>query len=351
MKRTLALLLCGALAGTICAADIPDLKKSMAVKGAGEVDGLMDEDGLTVIELKGTTEGNDKNKGNKYLNCSIDLPEAVDLTGKALVVRAKTDTPDVLVGFYVRAFNEGNNKTPALSYNIWKPVLKTDYIDIMLIPGENGLLQWEKAVVSGDAPNAVKRLQFHIGTPKELAEMNLKIKSVKVIDDPRVVFKTATAGLGEFKAIARSRFAATGTVKAAMVDGVATMICESRSLANPKQANQYDGMAFSLVNPVDIAGKTIKFEYKAIGPVLAIYIRFFDAAGKKPLMSFVSKVRPSNEWTAVELKGGADSDKFGWQATEVSGEEAKAVSTVDFIFCTPEKAADFGIQVRNLRVE
>ncbi len=351
MNKVLAMLLCGALAGTICAADIPDLKKSMAVKGVGEVDGLMDEDGLTVIELKGTTEGNDKNKGNKYLNFNIDLPEAVDLTGKALVVRAKTDTPDIIAGLYVRAFNDGNAKTPVLSYNVWKPVLKTDYIDILLIPGENGLLQWEKAVVSGDPANAVKRLQFHIGTPKELSTMNLKIKSVKVIDDPRVVFKTATAGMGEFKAIAKSRFAATGTVKAAMVDGVATMICESRSLADAKQTNQYDGLAFSFANPVDLAGKTIKFEYKATGPVLALYIRFFDAAGKKPLLSFVSKVRPANEWTAVELKGGADSDKFSWQPTEVSGDEAKAVTTADFIFCTPDKAADFGIQVRNLRAE
>ncbi len=349
MKKVIALLLCGAFIGAVSAADIPPLKKAMTSKVVGgEIDGLMDEDGLTVLELKGTTK---EGKGNKYLNFNIDLPEAVDLTGKALVIRAKTDTPDVLTGFYFRAFNEGNTKSPALSYNTWTRFLTNDYVDILVIPGENGQLKWEKEVVSGDAPNAVKTLQFHIGTPKESAEMNLKVKSVKVIDDPRETFKAAVAGMGEFKAIAKSRFAATAPTRAEMLDGVATILTDARSLENAKQFNQYEGMAIAFDQPVNLVGKTIKFDYKATGATTALYIRFFDAVGKKAVVSFMSKGGVAKDWTPVELKIGGDSDKFTWQANEVSGAEATALTTVDFIFCTPTKAADFGLQVRNLRAE
>ncbi len=351
MKSLVALLLCGALAAPLAADSIP-LKKDFLKKSAGDVGTLMEEDGLTAIELKGTTVANTVTKGNKYFNFNFDLPEAQDFTGKALKIRAKSDTPEVR-GLYIRAFNKDNLKAPVWSFQTWRPnTLKSDYTEIILIPGENGQLDWEKAVTTGAEPTQVSRLQFHIASPKELTPINLKIKSIEVIDNPRKAYEQFLAPIGKFAQLSRSTFAQNPTVNAEIKDGAAVLRCEGRSQAESKQMNQYEGVQLQLAAPVNMLGKTLKFDVKFTGKTTVLYVRAFAKGVKAPVLSFVSLRALPQEWTPVELTAGTKTATFGCEGKAVCADvKADKVSTLDFIFCTNQKDAPFGIEIRNLRAE
>ncbi len=342
MTKLFAMLMCGMISGALFAEALP-LKPDMLKKAQGDVGTLMEEDGLLTVELKGVTAV--EAQGNRYFSFNVDLPEALDLTGKALKVRVKTDTPEVVRGFYVRAYNTGDLKKPVWSFQTWRPRLTAEYTDILLVPGENGALDWEKPVVSGAAPDSVKRLQFHIGTPQGGKEMNLKVKSVEVIDSPRDAMIQATAGIGTYTGQGRSRFAQNPVVT--IEDGVIRIM--GKSAVEYKQLNRYEGVILNFAEPINLVQKKLSFDMRAVGPTSQVYIRAYDTANKKTVMSFF-KAPPPSEWTPVTLTVGQNG-VFRWEGGVVDGGSPEAVTGIDFIFCTPKPGADFGIEIRNLKAE
>lgn len=346
MKKMITLAL-AAFAASIFAADsIPLSKEMFRPAGAGTIGTFMEEDGLTAIELKGVT--GDVATGNKYLNCTVILPEAVNLSGKMLAVKIKTDTPEVLKGFYFRAYNQDDAKTPALSFMSWKSPLKSNYEEIIMIPGNNGVLDWEEKVVSGKNPETVNRFRIDIGTPTPNANMNVKIKEIKVLDNPLALVGDIASGLGGYKRLVRSTFARAPQISTEELDGAKVLRCSSVAPEQHSQANRYDGIALAF-DPIDLAGKTVEFELKGTANINGLYVRFFKDNEKKAAMSFVMPKMPA-DWTAVSLKAG-ESGSFRWQAEEVSGSVPDAITKVDFIFSCPKGGETFGIELRNFKVE
>ncbi len=342
MTKLFAVLMCGMISGALFAEALP-LKPDMLKKAQGDVGTLMEEDGLLTAELKGVTAA--EGTGNRYLSFNIDLPEELDLTGKALKIRVKTDTPDVVRGFYVRAYNAGDLRKPVWSFQTWRPRLTAEYADILLVPDENGALDWEKGVVSGAAPSSVKRIQFHVGTPQGGKEMNLKVKSVEIVPSPRDAMIKATAGVGTYTSQTRSRFSQTPVVT--VEDGAIRIM--GKSAVEYKQLNRYEGIVLNFAEPINMTQKKLSFDMRAVGPTSQVYIRAYDAANKKTVMSFF-KAPPPLEWTPVTLAVGQNGE-FRWEGNVVDGGSPDAVTGIDFIFCTPKPGADFGIEIRNLKVE
>ena len=287
---------------------------------------------------------------------SAPLNDLSDWTSKGVNYEARQDpsygpknrymyAPDVVRGFYVRAYNAGDLRKPVWSFQTWRPRLTAEYADILLVPDENGALDWEKGVVSGAAPSSVKRIQFHVGTPQGGKEMNLKVKSVEIVPSPRDAMIKATAGVGTYTSQTRSRFSQTPVVT--VEDGAIRIM--GKSAVEYKQLNRYEGIVLNFAEPINMTQKKLSFDMRAVGPTSQVYIRAYDAANKKTVMSFF-KAPPPLEWTPVTLAVGQNGE-FRWEGNVVDGGSPDAVTGIDFIFCTPKPGADFGIEIRNLKVE
>ena len=186
MKSSLLLSGLLVLAGTAGAVDLlTTLKPSDVKKEVGDFQ-LVKVDGKNAVRLSGIT-GSGVNGKNLYLNGSIRLPQTVNLEGKTLQLTVQSAHP--APGFYVRAYNAQGQK-PAWSFLSWdQPVGQTPRT-ISLTPGRNRVLNWEKAMTSGDKADRINRLQFFVGTPNEKTKVDLLITGLQVIpeiplkDDP-----------------------------------------------------------------------------------------------------------------------------------------------------------------------
>lgn len=332
------------IAVSLAAADTIPLKPEM-FSTKGTVETCMEEDGLTSIHLKGITGA--ESAGSKYLDARINLPTEIDLTGKMITLTVKTNTPDILRGFYFRAYNNGE-KAPALSFQSWRSPVKDSYQKITLHPRRNINLAWEDKVVSGSEPGRINRFSFHLGTPAPNAEMDLLIKSIEFSDDLFVLAPSMFRGL-EFAGIGRTNFSRAPEFVIKETDGVVSLTCLGVAPVESKQTNRYEAMALA-VKPIDLTGKIVKFEFKGSANINGFYVRFFNEKARKASWSFVRASVPG-DWTAATLQAGADGDGFRWQAAEVDREAAARITRIDFIFSCPKGGESFQLAIRNLSAE
>ena len=341
MKKLLPMmLLCGALA--LCGDETFTFKPDMVKTKNGKVESFMDEDGMNSVRLSRML--NSTGKGNEYIDCEIRLPQTVDLTGKALVVRVQTDTPDVLKGFYVRAYN-GGEKKPALSFNIWKPLLVENYLDVIVIPGKDGQMLWEGKVVSGTEPNRIDRLSFHAGSNVRGKEMTFRIKSVKVIESPFAALEKFFAPVGKFNT--RIPTFLGPKTQVAVENGVLKLSGRSPKTSLKPNANLYQGACFAFAAPVDGTGKKICFEYRVIGPVGLVFFRGTEKKIEKGCWSY-STNRVARDWQKIELPlaPGAQVNGFKHEA-EFNGDLTK-FQVFSIYFATVKLDTDIAIEVRDL---
>ena len=335
-------MLCGALAA---AADETIMFKPAMCKTKCKVESFMDEDGMNAVRLSKTL--NSTAKGNEYIDVEVKLPQEVDLTGKALVVRVQTDTPEVLRGFYVRAYNAGEKK-PALSFNMWKPkdLLAETYIDITVTPGKNGLLNWEPKAVSGTEPTKVDRLSFHAGSPERGKEMALKIKSVRIIESPAIAMDKFFAGIGKLEDRIPTSFGEK--TQALFADGVMTLSGRSPKTASRPGANLYQGASFKFAAPVNCAGKKLRFEYRVVGPVSLLFFRGTEPTKDNKGCWSWSTFRTKKEWTALELPlDPGTSVKDFKHEKQYDGDLAK-FQVFSVIFSTQKLDTDIAVELRNV---
>ncbi|MFO7976143.1 MAG: hypothetical protein R6V12_16085, partial [Candidatus Hydrogenedentota bacterium] len=119
--------------------------------------------------------------GNKYFGIMVPFNEPLDLRRKALMVNARTSTPEAARAFYVRLYNKDKHK-PVWSYNSWNGQLREEWRTFtfqrnLCLDG----LAWENTVVSGEEAASVDRVEFIIGTGDD----DLDISAV--VDDIRIV--------------------------------------------------------------------------------------------------------------------------------------------------------------------
>lgn len=347
MKNLLmALMVCGAFAATAEAA-YPQQKDIVSKHKLIKAESYMDEDGQNSLRISKQLLA--KHKGNEYIDLWLRLPEQVDLTGKAISVTVLSENPENIGGFYIRAYNAGQYKQAASSHYKWSPtpILSKNYTEFIVIPGKDGKqLQWESKTISGDAPTTVDRLSIHAGSPKRNVEMNFRIKSIKIIESPLVATDKFFAGLGQFKAFAKSAF--TNGTQAQVKDNV--LILSGTSPAKPHKpgASMYQGMRILLSNPVDVTGKKISLEYRISGPVGVLYIRGKEEHPRKTCFSFTSQ-KKSNDWTKIELPISGTPTGNVKREPAYDGDFTKFQS-LSFIFPTMQVNAKTSVEVRNLQI-
>ena len=338
----LTVMLCGAFAA---AADETIMFKPAMFKTKSKVESFMDEDGVNAVRFSKTLTS--PAKGNEYIDCEVRLPQTVDLTGKALVVRVQTDTPEILRGFYVRAYNAGEKK-PALSFNAWKPknLLQETYTDIIVIPGKSGILNWEPKAVSGTEPEKIERLTFHAGSPERGKEMAFKVKSVKIIESPAIAMDQFFAGIGKLEDRIPTAFGEK--TQAAFADGVMTLSGHSPKTAPRPGANLYQGASFKFAAPVNCAGKKLRFEYRVVGPVSLIFFRGTEPDKATTGCWSWSTFRTKKEWTALELPlDPGTSVKDFKREKNYDGDLAK-FQVFSVFFATQKLDTDIAVELRNV---
>ncbi len=350
MKKLIAaLLLCSAFALMAEEINVP-LKKGAVYSGKTvKIESFMDEDGGNSTRV--SKQLTSTRQGNEYIDCYIRLPQAMDLTGKAIKFTLISENPEVIGGLYARAYNADNSKTAASSHVLWspKPILQTQYQDIVVIPGKNGsLLKWEPKAVTGAAPTNVNLLSIHAGSGKRNVEMNFRIKAVKIIDSPLQQADKFFANFGPFCSFERSGF--TDNTQTAFADDVLKVYGTTPAQASRPNASMYQGIRIVFSKPVDVTGKKISMEYRTVGPASGLYIRGKQFDIKKPCFSFLAHNRGSQEWTKITLDLNNQQTVKAKREPAYDGDLTKFQS-LSIIFGTNKVSTDIAVEIRNLKLE
>ncbi len=118
--------------------------------------------------------------GSQYFGVKVPLPEPTDLSKKRLIFHVRTNHPGATAAFYVRAYNQGQNK-PAWSFNSWNAVLTKEWHEVCLQRGFSlGGLNWEPKVVEDRVATNVDRIEFIIGTREDNTPIDILLGSVMV---------------------------------------------------------------------------------------------------------------------------------------------------------------------------
>jgi len=143
---------------------------------SGEGNTLDDNGALHLGATTATAEG------SEYAGVMVSLAKPVDLRERRLLVRARTNQPDTTAAFYVRAYNQGENK-PAWSFNSWNALLTRPWREFHLQAGLSlDGLAWEQKTVEDRVATAVDRLEFIIGSREDDVPIDILLDSVRIGD-------------------------------------------------------------------------------------------------------------------------------------------------------------------------
>ncbi len=317
---------------------------SMLTEGAA-IGWSIASDGNTVMEVSGVPRGG--STPTKYFTYRIELPEAVDVSGKVVIVCAQTDTPEVLEGFYFRAYNEGETAA-ALSFLNWKNPIQKTYANLTMIPGESGVMRWEADNVSESKPTRIKTLRIDMGTRQVNKKMNIRIKEIKFVDHPYALMNEALKPFAQYTGFGQSSFTRNPQLFTYRSGNKVIIRCVGLAPEETaKNASHYE--AFSLkFSPVDLRGRTIALDLKALSPnITRLYIRLFNDREQRPVMSFVKNTLP-RAWATYYLVPGAKG-LFQWEPKIVSGAAFSNITRIDVIF-NGTGPGPFGIEIRDLKL-
>ncbi len=119
-------------------------------------------------------------EGSQYFGILVSLPKPTDLRRHRLAFRARTNHPGTTAAFYVRAYNQGDNK-PAWSFNSWNSVLAEPWREICLQPDlPLSGLAWEAKVVEDRIATAVDRIEFIIGSRAKDVPVDVLLDDLRI---------------------------------------------------------------------------------------------------------------------------------------------------------------------------
>ena len=347
MKNLIAtVLLCSAFA-VMADVEIPVKKNAVYANKDVAIESMMDDDGMNSLQIsKQLTRAA---AGNEYIDFFINLPETMDLTGKAIQLTVLSDEPENIGGFYVRAWNVNDKKKAASSHYNWgKNLLSKEYQTFTVVPGKKSdPLLWEPKGVNNQEPTQVRLLSIHTGSPKRNVKMSFRVKSIKIVDSPFAACDQFFAGVAQFSGFDKNAF--TAGTKAEVKDGVLRVYGKSPAQPAKPKATMYQGINTVFAAPVDLTGKKLSFEYRVSGPVGGIYFRGYDPSGRKSCFSFVITGTKA-DWQKVVLPmDGAASGKVKFEKSYLS--DLSKVASFQIIFPVGQVNTEAAVEIRNLNIE
>ncbi len=122
--------------------------------------------------------------GNHYFGIMVPLPAPLNLDKLRIVFDARCETPETLTRFYVRCYNQGQNK-PAWSF-AGQPFVEAETAQhggwqTLALQREVGVtgLAWEPSVVEERQGTAVDRIEFIVGTSERQVEVAASIDNLR----------------------------------------------------------------------------------------------------------------------------------------------------------------------------
>jgi hypothetical protein len=120
-------------------------------------------------------------EGNRYFGVRIPLGRPWDFSRMRLALDARTAQPEHTKAFYLRAYNQGENK-PSLSFSSWDGQLQSDWKTFHFQAGGAGSdLDWEAGVVENRVANKVDRIEIIIGTSEKNAPIEVTLANLRLV--------------------------------------------------------------------------------------------------------------------------------------------------------------------------
>ena len=156
-----------------------------------------------VIELSG--KSGVQNKKSYYVCGSLYLASPQDFRGKQLRVKAAAlQGAEKLTYFYIRAYNQGSRKPVWSAFSLNSPFAGSSSREFTVYHGGASDMGWEGAVVSGEQPDKVDRIEFWGATQADHQAIQLRIQDIvleKVPAESGVLIRQARKQQGDLKVV------------------------------------------------------------------------------------------------------------------------------------------------------
>ena len=136
-----------------------------------------------VIELSGRSGLQDKK--SYYVVGSLYLASPLDFRGKQLRVKAEAlQGAEQLSCFYIRAYNRGSRKPVWSAFSWNSPFAGKHSREFAVYQGGGTDLGWEGAIVSGEQPDKVDRIEIWAATQADHQPIRLRVQDFVLMEEP-----------------------------------------------------------------------------------------------------------------------------------------------------------------------
>ena len=314
---------------------------SFAVEGKGKVT----SPASGVYRMDAISGENPAGKSAQYCRMVLYFKNPVDLRNRTLSFKAASETPEKILAFYVRAFGS-NPKKPDASFNKYSAFFKNQDPMQFQIRAQKNLppLSWEPAVVTGQAPDAVTKLQILVGTRSANSPIQLTLSDLQLSD--------AAAPTGNGLEIASVQMMNKGEITE-LNPGEYQMNAVSGPNPPGKSA-QYCRFVVKFKKPLDLKNNRLQFQAisKTGDRIVALYVRGFGSDPKKPDVSFYKYqtiFKNLKKPLLISLQEG-NGRVLAWEPAAVTGKPAEAVTQLQFLVGTRSANSPIELTVSDFKL-
>ncbi len=294
-----------------------------------------------VIELSGKSGA--QNKKSYYVCGSLYLASPQDFRGKQLRVKAAAlQGAEKLNYFYIRAYNQGSRKPVWSAFSLNSPFAGSSSREFTVYHGGAADMGWEGAVVSGEQPDKVDRIEFWGATQADHQAVQLRIQDIvleKVPAESGVLIRQARKQQGDLKVV---------DLKKPVIE-----LSGKSGVQNGK--SYYISCSLLLPAPQDWRGKQLRLKaemLQGVKQLIYFYIRVYNQGSRKPVWSafahsFPFSQRASREFTVYN--GGAKG--LIWESSVASGNPPDKVERIEILAATQEDLQEIRLRLQDFILE